>query len=146
MLRNPDIAHVLYLRGFMEKLGRGSVLILRACQERGLPQPRWNSEENVGVTLTFFAPEVPQEVTPEVPQEVVRMLRVFKGDMRRQDVQRLLKLKDNEHFRQAYLVPAIRANLIEMTLPDKPRSSKQKYRLTAKGRSVLEISFNEEND
>ena len=28
--------------------------------------------------------------------------------------------------------------LLEMTLPNKPRSSKQKYRLTAKGRAVLE--------
>ena len=27
--------------------------------------------------------------------------------------------------------------LLEMTIPDKPRSSKQKYRLTEKGRIVL---------
>jgi ATP-dependent DNA helicase RecG len=36
-----------------------------------------------------------------------------------------------------YLAPAIDAGLIEMTIPDKPRSSKQKYRLTEKGRHVL---------
>jgi hypothetical protein len=35
-------------------------------------------------------------------------------------------------FRLVYLRPALDAGLIEMTQPDKPRSSKQKYRLTAK--------------
>jgi ATP-dependent DNA helicase RecG len=136
VLRNPDIAHVLYLRGFMEKVGRGSVLILRKCKERGLAEPVWTSDEKTGVTLTFFAPEVTTEVTPEV----FRMLRAFEGDMSRQDLQRSLGLKDDEHFRKAYLSPTIKESLIEMTLPDKPHSSKQKYRLTRKGRFLLESS------
>jgi len=146
VLRNPDIAHVLYLRGFMEKIGRGSVLILRKCKERGLAEPVWTSDEKTGVTLTFFAPEVTTEVTPAVTQEValqvtpevLQMLRAFVGDMQRRDLQRLLGLKDDEHFRKAYLLPSIKENLIEMTLPDKPHSSKQRYRLTGKGRLLLE--------
>jgi len=70
VLRNPDIAHVLYLRGFMEKVGRGSVLILRKCKERGLSKPVWTSDEKTGVTLTFFAPEVTPEVALQVTPEV----------------------------------------------------------------------------
>ncbi len=73
---------------------------------------------------------------PEVTPEVLRMLSVLEGDLSRQDLQNLLDLKDREHFRQAYLQPALREGLVEMTLPDKPRSSKQRYRLTGKGRSV----------
>ena len=57
--------------------------------------------------------------------------------MTRQQLQVALELKDDEHFRKAYLLPALRAGLIEMTIPDKPRSSKQKYRLTTKGRAVV---------
>jgi ATP-dependent DNA helicase RecG len=140
VLRNPDIAHVLYLRGFMEKHGRGIVLILRACKERGLPLPHWTSDAKTGVTLTFFAPEVAPEVTPEVTPEVLRVLGVFKGEMSRQDLQRLLGLKDDEHFRKAYLLPAIKEGVIEMTLPDKPRSSRQRYRLSQKGRSLYTAS------
>lgn len=40
-------------------------------------------------------------------------------------------------FRNHVLNPLLTAGLVEMTCPDKPRSSKQKYRLTQKGRSVL---------
>jgi hypothetical protein len=57
--------------------------------------------------------------------------------MSRQVLQRALVLKDEEHFRKAYLLPALEAGLIEMTIPEKPRSSKQKYRLTKKGRRYL---------
>ena len=140
VLRNPDIAHVLYLRGFMEKVGRGGVLILRKCKERGLAEPVWTSDKKTGVTLTFFASKVSREVTTEVTPEVLQMLGAFTGDMSRQDLQRLLNLKDGEHFRKAYILPAIKENLIEMTLPDKPHSSKQRYRLTQKGRFLLENS------
>ncbi|HPS90557.1 MAG TPA: putative DNA binding domain-containing protein [Methanothrix sp.] len=148
VLRNPDIAHVLYLRGFMEMIGRGSVLILTKCKERGLAEPVWTSDENTGVTLTFFAQGVTTEVAPEVTgevglqiaPEVLQMLEAFRGDMTRRDLQQSLGLRDDEHFRKAYLLPAIRQNLIEMTRPDRPRSSKQKYRLTQKGRFVLETN------
>jgi ATP-dependent DNA helicase RecG len=53
--------------------------------------------------------------------------------MTRQQLQRALGLKHEDHFRTAYLQPALEAGLVEMTIPDKPRSSRQKYRLTAKG-------------
>ncbi|MCG8572344.1 MAG: transcriptional regulator, partial [Spirochaetes bacterium] len=41
-------------------------------------------------------------------------------------------------FRDNYIHPALAAGMIEMTIPDKPNSSKQKYRLTLKGKELLE--------
>ena len=41
------------------------------------------------------------------------------------------------HVRRTYLLPALEAGLVEMTVPDKPRSSKQKYRLTEKAEKLL---------
>ena len=83
-------------------------------------------------TVTSSTPEVTQEVTPEV-----RLLSVLVGEMTRQQLKQALGLKDDEHFRKAYLLPALDAGLIEMTIPDKPRSSKQKYRRTDKGKSLI---------
>ncbi|MFO7598231.1 MAG: cell filamentation protein Fic, partial [Candidatus Desulfacyla sp.] len=40
-------------------------------------------------------------------------------------------------FRERYLKPALTDGLIEMTIPDKPNSRLQKYRLTDKGRQWL---------
>jgi len=76
-------------------------------------------------TVTSSTPEAAPEVTPEV-----RLLSVLAGEMTRQQLKEALRLKDDEHFRKAYLLPALDAGLIKMTIPDKPRSSKQKYRLT----------------
>jgi ATP-dependent DNA helicase RecG len=56
VLRNPDIANVLYLRGFMEMLGRGSLMILDSCRKRGLPDPVWTTNGS-SVTLTLHAPK-----------------------------------------------------------------------------------------
>ncbi|WP_366916331.1 Fic family protein, partial [uncultured Cardiobacterium sp.] len=49
-----------------------------------------------------------------------------------------LSIRHRASFRTTYLVPALTQNLVEMTLPDKPKSPNQKYRLTAKGRALLQ--------
>jgi ATP-dependent DNA helicase RecG len=51
-------------------------------------------------------------------------------------MQNALELKHEDHFRKAYLLPALEANLIEMTIPDKPKSSKQRYPLTPLGETI----------
>lgn len=64
-------------------------------------------------------------------------MEALEGEMSRREIQEKLGLKNDEHFRKAYLLPALEAECIEMTLPDKPRSSKQKYRLTEKWKAHL---------
>jgi hypothetical protein len=51
-------------------------------------------------------------------------------------LQNHLELSDRENFRINYLVPAIENDFVELTIPDKPKSSKQQYRLTEKGKKA----------
>jgi ATP-dependent DNA helicase RecG len=78
-----------------------------------------------------------ERATEQVTGEVWRLLAVMTSDMKRAEIQLALGLKHEDHFREAYLLPALAANVIAMTQPDKPRSSKQRYRLTERGTAVL---------
>ena len=53
--------------------------------------------------------------------------------MTRKELQEILQLKGERNFRDLYLIPALEAGFIEMTIPDKPQSRLQKYQLTEKG-------------
>ncbi|MXX36499.1 MAG: transcriptional regulator [Gemmatimonadetes bacterium] len=55
----------------------------------------------------------------------------------------LAKRRNRAKFRDQVLRPLLEVALLEMTIPDKPRSSKQKYRLTTKGRDFL-VELDEE--
>lgn len=44
---------------------------------------------------------------------------------------------DRTKFRDQVVAPLLEAGLLEMTIPDKPRSSKQEYRITEAGRAAL---------
>ena len=49
---NPDIAHVFFLRGLVERLGIGARRIVSSCVAAGLPEPEWTLLGG-GVSLTL---------------------------------------------------------------------------------------------
>jgi ATP-dependent DNA helicase RecG len=49
----------------------------------------------------------------------------------------LFELKDRTKFRNKYIIPLINDGLPELTIPDKPNSSKQKYMTTDKGKKII---------
>lgn len=53
---NPDIAHIVFLRGLIDKLGRGTLKVLEECHKEGLKDPVWK-DTNDGVQLTFNGPK-----------------------------------------------------------------------------------------
>jgi ATP-dependent DNA helicase RecG len=66
----------------------------------------------------------------------VRLLLALQGEMSRDALQQALPVKDAKHFRYSLLLPAIAAGWVEMTVPDKPRSSRQRHRLTSQGEAL----------
>jgi ATP-dependent DNA helicase RecG len=53
--------------------------------------------------------------------------------MKRTAIQAALGLRQEDYLREAYLLPSLEAGFVEITIPDKPKSSRQKHGLTAKG-------------
>ncbi|MEX0965682.1 MAG: hypothetical protein WD077_00460 [Bacteroidia bacterium] len=88
-------------------------------------------------TRNSIGKKVTQQVTPQVTQQVIVLLKVFDREHKRQELQERTGLSDREHFRSTYLQPAIDDGYIELTIPDKPQSSNQQYRLTEKGRNLI---------
>jgi len=82
---------------------------------------------------TTSAPQVEPQVTPQVGE----LLTAIQREMSREALQSALGLLDRKSFRMRYLKPALAEGLIEMTIPDKPNSRLQQYRLTDKGRRWL---------
>ncbi len=144
ILRNPDIAHNFYTRGYMEKLGRGGLLISKICEEYGLRTPIWEENTN-GVKLTFFANmedtmDVTMDVTMGVSEEMLNLINKIENskEYTRRELKELINLNNDEYFRIAYIKPLLELDVIVMTIPDKPKSSKQKYKLSVKGTILKE--------
>ena len=79
---------------------------------------------------------VTEHLTEHVTAQVEELINILDGEMSRPELQAALKLSHRENFRVNYLMPALKHNLIEMTIPDKPKSVLQKYRLTDKGKKM----------
>lgn len=70
------------------------------------------------------------------------LLKIIKGEMVRQEMQEKLKLMHRENFRSNYLKPALDMGFVEMTIPNKPNSRNQKYRLTDLGANFIKKASN----
>ena len=138
--KNPSIARVFKEIGRADELGSGTRNLFKYCKAYSGNDPQLLEEDifRFVLPLTVKATgEVAGEGTGEVNGEVVRLVLALQKEMKRAEIQALLGLRHEDHFREAYLVPAIQAGYVEMTIPEKPRSSKQKYRLSAKGKALL---------
>jgi ATP-dependent DNA helicase RecG len=147
--RNALIADLLHRISFIEKAGTGIRPIRDDARAQGCPEPKF--EVTGFVTATFFpnpavrahaeaqqAGQFTGEVTEQVTEQVSRLLQALREDtLSSQEILERLVLSHRPTLLYDYLQPALRAALIEMTVPDKPRSSRQRYRLTAQGREVL---------
>ena len=70
-----------------------------------------------------------EQVGEQVAEQVLKLLDAIGQDtLTSKELMERVALKHRPTFRQNYLLPAIDQGYIEMTIPDKPNSSKQKYR------------------
>ena len=122
------------MAGFIESWGRGYEKIRNQFESVNLLMPTF--EVARGGVITTIQRTI-EDITPQVTPQVEVLLFMLKdGDMSVVEMMERLGLKDRHNFNERYLQPALSLGLVEMTIPDKPNSRLQRYRLTEKGFSV----------
>ena len=142
--RNPLLFSMLYRMKLVEQIGSGIRRIHEACREHGVPEPAIQVSSD-WLTVTLQRQEggvgthhVAPHVAPHVAGQVARLIMALRGEMGRAELMDAMGLRDRSHFYRAYLQPGLDMDLVEMTLPDRPRSRAQRYRLTILGEQVRE--------
>jgi len=143
--RNRRVGEFLKELEMTEGRGTGIPKMLRAIEHNKSPKPIFHTDEERTYFMVelsihpIFKRKIPTpQVAPQVTPQVQSLLESLLGDMTRTEIMESTGLKDRMHFSREYLQPALAAGLIQMTIPDKPTSSRQKYRLTEKGQIVLD--------
>jgi len=134
--RNPILFDAFHRLGITEKIGSGINRMRQAMAARNI-EVEFDTGDFFIVTLA--RPEsTRKEVTDQVTDQVKKLLRALTTrEKSGKELIEELKLKHKPTFRMNYLKPAIEADLIELTIPEKPKSRFQKYLLTKKGHEIL---------
>lgn len=79
VLRNPTLANVFRLRGYMEQSGRGSILIKRECLAVGLASPKWLvNDSGVRLVLSVDTPS-DGELNGELKEAIIAIITANPG-------------------------------------------------------------------
>ena len=188
---NPLLAHAMYLVAYVERMGTGTLDMIRRCSEAGLPEPEFAVAEGFVTTIRrrqrgqaapAEGPSGGQAGAKRGPSE--GQAGAKRGPSRGQagakpgpsrgqagarpgpgQAEPSLSTRDVDILRAAAAEPAslrtllvagrysrrsgsfgrrirrlVADGLLEMTLPSKPTSPAQRYRLTGRGRSTLSAS------
>ena len=194
---NPLLAESMYLAEYIERMGTGTLDMIRRCVEAGLPEPEFAVAD--GFVTTVWRPEVPERIAGVVEERVtgatsaqpepqsgrsrkreqagvqageqeglvVVQIEGDRGQVGAQagvhvGVQAEIEARDADMLRacgrenltskelqkaggyagrtrsfEQRLNRLVDEGLLAMTVPDRPRSPMQKYRLTEKGQAAI---------
>lgn len=162
-IRNHIIARVFRELDLIEQWGSGIRRIFEEAEAFGLPKPEiieigmrmkfivylaesivlptehYSGKNKAGVQLPIqSSTQLPTQLPTQSYNQIQRLLLALKdGEKSPAELRRILNIKHRPTFRNNYLHPALNSELIEMTIPTKPSSPNQKYRLTAKGKDFI---------
>ena len=149
--RNPLLFGLLHRMEMVEKIGSGIRRIRDLCKQHGVPEPVIEVSDSWVITTfsrlaiqdsrqvgTKSGPSRDQVGTKSGPsRDQVEVLRNCVSEQPITEIMSLEGRTNRSKFRKQVLKPLIDAGWLEMTIPEKPTSSKQKYRLTKEGKDLL---------
>ena len=98
--RNPRLAQALHRAHLIEHWGTGTVRIVQACEESGLPRPEFITEQ--GMFKVRFIPHVKTEktVTPELTESQQQTIEYIQqhGEITRNEYEQLFQVKKTKAY------------------------------------------------
>lgn len=154
---NPRIARAMYQVKYIETLGTGLTDMLEECKAKGLKTPLleevsgrfrvviWRNTAQLTLARAqsgpSWGPVRAQSQTDTVSEFLSResFLKLLESsELGRKEVADVFRVSSRSGYFKRFLADLVEDGLVEYTIPEKPRSRLQKYRLTEKGRSALE--------
>ena len=139
--KNPIIASVFRQIGWADELGSGIRNLSHYCEKYCGQNPRLIEGDIFKFILPLTKEVTPQatpHATPHVTPQAERINEVLEfciNPRSRGEIQEFLGLKDREYFRIQILTPLVKVGLLHLTSPDKPKSPKQRYYSTPRGKN-----------
>jgi predicted HTH transcriptional regulator len=164
---NPLLAESLYLAKYIERMGTGTEDMIARCQEARLPEPQFALTDGFVVTLWRRPGRALEAVTgedsmegqrkdparahdeahdkahdeahePMTPVERAILISCAEGPKATPDLLLALGYTTRTgNFKKA-IARLLESGSLELTIPDKPRSGRQRYRLTTMGEARLD--------
>lgn len=123
---------------YIERMGTGTRDMISKCREAGLPEPEFRLSDGFTVIIRRKAGQVTGQVTGEIDPWILRVLMACsRQPLKSSEIQEVAGIKHRETFQRNYLDRLMEESWLERTIPDKPSSRLQKYRITPKGAALL---------
>lgn len=126
-LRNPALAVMAEMLTAAEHRYSGIPTMRNAMKEYGLPEPKFENRRNEFVVTLYNQSSEEQEAKAAVTPLSEELLAFCREPKTRQEIADFMGVKTAYYAMQHYVQPLLNAGRMAMTMPDKPKSKKQKY-------------------
>lgn len=128
-VRNTTLASALATLGVARGTQSGLTVMAEAMDKAGCPEPEiWCNRSTFNVTLYAGTPAAP---VYDITDDTQKLLAFCQEPRSRAEIAELFGLSSVAYVTNHYIMPTVEKGLLAMSLPDKPRSKKQRYTTVA---------------
>jgi ATP-dependent DNA helicase RecG len=141
MHRNPNMVNLLHRSNFIEKMGTGIFRINEALEQAGLPKAEFEISE-YWFSIIFKRKKTNKSELNLINDFILsnsqkQILLYCLEPKKREEVLNHIGFVNEYNNYKRHILPLLNIGYLQLTIPDKPKSSKQTYVITELGKEYL---------